>query len=428
MTALTAPLDALWRTVSADVRGLLAAEPMPPEWFVRTPQDPGLFGPDSVIWRVHANRSGLIGGLRALLLQTMHPLAMAGVHQHSDYRHDPWGRLRRTGAYIAVTTYGSTSAAEAVIAHVRRIHDAVTGTAADGRPYRANDPHLLAWVHATEVDSFLRAYQRYGGRDLSPLDQDRYVAEMAEVAERLGVLAAPRTAAALRDQLRAYRPELHATSDARQAVRFLLWPPLPTYLRPAYGLMAAAAVGLLPGFVRRELWLPTAPLADPLVVRPAVKMVLHGLGSALGPEPPALRLVDQGRAESAERTDDDGPAAVAPSAGASPTPSVRPSPRAARDRTGRAVSPAPRSGRTKPAGDRAGTATKAATTRRPTPERPTATGPTRSDPTKRPAPTARPEPSAGTRRPRTGLGPSAAGTPSGRARPASADRSSRPPG
>ncbi|MCC6435806.1 MAG: DUF2236 domain-containing protein [Acidimicrobiales bacterium] len=400
MAPLTAPLDALWRTVSADVRGLLAAQPMPPEWFHRTPEDPGLFDPDSVIWRVHANRSGLIGGLRALLLQTMHPLAMAGVHQHSDYRHDPWGRLRRTGAYIAVTTYGSTSAAEAIIERVRRIHDTVEGTATDGRTYRANDPHLLAWVHATEVDSFLRAYQRYGGGDLTPADEDRYVAEMAEVAERLGVIDAPRRRDQLRAQLHGYRPELQATGEARQAVRFLLWPPLPAYLRPAYGLLAAAAVGLLPGFVRRELWLPTAPLADPLLVRPAVRVVLQSLGSALGTEPPALQLVNRWRAERP---------APEVTAGGSPTPSARRSPPAAPVRTGPAASPATPSGRTKPAAGSAGTAT-TATTRRSTPARPPAARAGRATP-KAPAPKA-----------------PAPGATSGRVRPASADRSSRPRG
>jgi len=185
---LPPPLEQMRRIVGDDVRGLLAAQPLPPEWFRRTEHDPGLFGPDAVVWRVHADRCGLIGGLRALMLQTLHPLAMAGVAQHSDYRHDPWGRLQRTASFIAVTTYGCTSAAERLIGRVRAIHDRVEGVAADGRPYRANDPHLLAWVHATEVDSFLRAYQRYGASTLTDAEADRYVAEMGEIATRLADL------------------------------------------------------------------------------------------------------------------------------------------------------------------------------------------------------------------------------------------------
>ena len=137
---------------------------MPADWFRRTADDPGLFTPDSAVWRVHGNRSGLVGGLRALLLQAVHPLAMAGVAQHSDYRRDPWGRLHRTGSFIAVTTYGSTSAAEANIEMVKRIHLRVHGVASDGRPYTASDPHLLAWVHDTEVDSFLARLPALRGR------------------------------------------------------------------------------------------------------------------------------------------------------------------------------------------------------------------------------------------------------------------------
>ncbi|MBK5286954.1 MAG: DUF2236 domain-containing protein, partial [Acidimicrobiia bacterium] len=127
-----------------------------------TATDPGLFGPDSVTWRIHADRSMLIGGLRALLLQVLHPLAMAGVAQHSTYRRDPLGRLARTGRFVAATTYGTTAEAERAITMVTDVHQRVRGVAADGRPYSASDPALLAWVHNVEVDSFLSAYRRYG--------------------------------------------------------------------------------------------------------------------------------------------------------------------------------------------------------------------------------------------------------------------------
>lgn len=147
-----------------------------------TEDDPGLFGPTSVSWRIHSDPSMLIGGLRSLFLQTMHPLAMAGVAQHSDYKSDPWGRLNRTSRFVGSTTYGSTRSAEESIAIVRRVHERVVGTAPDGRSYSANDPHLLLWVHVAEIDSFLAAFDRYGNGKLRDADRDRYVFEMAEVA------------------------------------------------------------------------------------------------------------------------------------------------------------------------------------------------------------------------------------------------------
>jgi uncharacterized protein (DUF2236 family) len=249
--------------------------------------DPGLFGPNSATWIVHADLATLVGGLRALLVQMLHPLAMAGVADHSDYRADPWGRLHRTGEFVGATTFGSTASAEAAIETVRRVHTRVRGVAPDGRPYDASDPHLLAWVHAVEVDSFLRAHQRYGRHRLGEGRSDDYVAEMAEVAQRLGVLRPPRQVDQLRDVLRSYRAELAVGPQARDAVRFLLAPPLPLAARPAYGVIAAAAIGLLPGFARRQLWLPMPPLADPALVQPMARALLLATRSMLGSSPAA---------------------------------------------------------------------------------------------------------------------------------------------
>ena len=158
----------------------------------------------------------LVGGLRALFLQTMHPLAMAGVADHSNFREDAMGRLARTSAYVGLTTYGSRSQAEQAIAHVRRVHQQVVGTAPDGRAYAANDPHLLTWVHHTLVDSFLRSYRRYGGRALSRADADRYVDEMAVMCELWHAEPAARSVAELRAYFTDMRPELHATTAARR--------------------------------------------------------------------------------------------------------------------------------------------------------------------------------------------------------------------
>jgi uncharacterized protein (DUF2236 family) len=249
-----------------------------------TDADPGWFGPDSMTWRIHADRSMLVGGLRALYLQVLHPLAMAGVADHSSYREDPLGRLARTGRFVAATTYGTRAEAEGAVGMVRAIHDRVHGVASDGRPYDANDPALLAWVHNVEVDSFLAAYHRYGAGPLSTADADRYVAEMAVVGRRLGATDVPETAAELAAWIDAV-PDLAMTAEARAAIRFLVLPNLPFPMLPTYAVIAAAAADLLSFRRRRALGLWPVPLADPLVVRPAAASLLALLGWALGPPP-----------------------------------------------------------------------------------------------------------------------------------------------
>ncbi|MCZ4498621.1 MAG: hypothetical protein JWQ74_1174 [Marmoricola sp.] len=218
-----------------------------PRWF--NDQDP--------IWRVHADAAMFVGGIRALLLQSLHPLAMAGVAGHSGYRSDPWGRLERTSGFLATTTFGTIAHAERTIAKVRGIHQQVRGSAPDGRPYAASDPHLLDWVHLAEIDSFLTAYQRFGPAPLAPEEADLYVAQTAEIASRLGATTPPVTVAELEARLEAFRPELAGTAAARDVARFLvLTPPLPLAARPGYGLLVAGAVATLPGWARRELRLP----------------------------------------------------------------------------------------------------------------------------------------------------------------------------
>nr|MDQ2959152.1 DUF2236 domain-containing protein [Actinomycetota bacterium] len=210
---------------------------------VHQSEGPRWFAEDRPIRQVHGDAAMFVGGLRALLLQSLHPLAMAGVAGHSGYRGDPWGRLQRTSYFLAVTTFGTAEDAEAVIARVQAIHQRVTGTAANGQPYAATDPHLLRWVHIAEVDSFLLTHQRYGARPLDQAGRDGYLADTARVARALGVEDPPTTEAQLHDQLRDYRAELTGTKDARDAARFmLLQPPLPIAARPPYALLAAAAV------------------------------------------------------------------------------------------------------------------------------------------------------------------------------------------
>src|SRR5271166_5129431 len=190
------------------------------------------FGEDRPIRQVHSDSAMFIGAIRALLLQSLHPLAMAAVAEHSDYRGDPWGRLQRTSAFLAVTTYGPAVDAQRAVDHVRGIHQRVRGIAPDGRPYHAADPHLLEWVHIAEVDSFLVAHQRYGAARLDQRDRDGYVADTARIACALGVPNPPRTERELGERIEAYRPELRGTGAARDAAWFLLvTPPLPIAAR-----------------------------------------------------------------------------------------------------------------------------------------------------------------------------------------------------
>ena len=227
------------------------------------------FSPADPIWRVHADAAMFVAGIRALLLQSLHPLAMAGVAGHSGYRGDPWGRLQRTSHFIATTTFGTTKDAEASIEHVRGIHERVRGKTADGRPYAASDPHLLKWVHIVEVDSFLRTHQRYAGTPLTPAEADCYVAQSCVVATRLGILDPPTTVAGLEAAITSYRPELERTAAARDAAQYLLLhPPLPWSARAGYGALAGAAVALLPLWARRPLALPYLPLAERAIVLP----------------------------------------------------------------------------------------------------------------------------------------------------------------
>ncbi|WP_314220728.1 oxygenase MpaB family protein [Streptomyces zaehneri] len=230
---------------------------------------PRWFEPDRPIRVVHGDASMFIGGLSALLLQSLHPLAMAAVAGHSGYRGDPWGRLQRTSTFLAVTTYGTAADAQQAVDVVRHIHEGIRGTTAEGVPYHAADPHLLGWVHAAETDSFLRAHERFGAHPLDAAGYDGYVADTARVAEALGVSDPPRDRRELGERLTAYRHELGTTSEARAAARFLLFrPPLPLAVRPFYGGLAANAVVLLPPWARGMLWLPRVPVVEDLAVRP----------------------------------------------------------------------------------------------------------------------------------------------------------------
>jgi uncharacterized protein (DUF2236 family) len=232
---------------------------------------PRWFAPGSPITHVHGDASMYVGGIRAVLLQTMQPQAMTAVAEHSGYRGDMWGRLARTSRFLAVTTFGTSDDAQQAVDIVRAIHDRVTGTMPDGTTYAASDPHLLMWVHVAEIQSFLLAHRRYGGRPLDQAGYDEYVAQAAEIARRLGVVDPPTNEADLHAAVDAFRPELRATDHAREAAAYLIrHPELPYAARPGYWVLVASAVGLMPAWTCDALDLPRLPVGH--------DRVAHALG------------------------------------------------------------------------------------------------------------------------------------------------------
>src|SRR4051812_16261789 len=249
-------------------------------------EGPRWFEAGSPITRVHGDASMFVGGLRALLLQTLHPAAMRAVSEHSGYRGDMWGRLHRTSTFLAVTTFGVAADAEQAVEAARGTHARATATMPDGAPYAASDPPLLAGVHAAEADSFLRAHQVYGRRPLDQAGRDEYVAQIAQVGARLGVLDPPTTEAELAEVLAAYRPELRGTPEAREAVRYvLLRPPLPLAARAPYGVLAAAAIALMRTWTRLPLRLPWLPVSERTVVRAMGGLATGTIRWAMTPPP-----------------------------------------------------------------------------------------------------------------------------------------------
>ena len=208
--------------------------------------DPGWFGPDSVTWRVHAELpSMLAGGLCALMLQTLHPRALAGVYDHSNFRQDLVGRLRRTTAFVAGTSYAPTGEVEALVARVRRIHAQIRGRTAQGEPYAADDPQLLTWVHVTEAFGF-QGFRRYG-REVPAHIADRYYDEYRCVAEALGAVDVPRSEAEVAAYFCARQPELRVDERSREVLEVLSGVRLPV---PVPGLsrdvFLGAGAALLP--------------------------------------------------------------------------------------------------------------------------------------------------------------------------------------
>ncbi|KAF0854575.1 oxygenase MpaB family protein [Pantoea dispersa] len=228
------------------------------------PGDPGLFGPDHIIWQVHGDFPAMLcGGISALMLQMLHPAALAGVWDHSSFRQDMLGRLRRTSQFIAVTTFGNTADAHTLIERVKRIHLRVTGIDNTGKPYAASDPHLLTWVHVAETSRFLAAHLRYKNPQLSLADRDRYYAEAARVAEALGAQQVPKSVEAVEAYLQTMRAELVYDARTHEVMQLLLNAPAPSWqAKPAMRVMLRAGCGLLPDWAQQLMHQPIGPVTQ----------------------------------------------------------------------------------------------------------------------------------------------------------------------
>ena len=250
-------------------------------------RDQGLFGPESVTWRVVGHQASIVGGLRSLIIQSLHPLAMAGVAEFSDYRRRPLQRLQRTSRYVAATTFGTTDQAEAAAASVRRIHKRIRGVdPVTGREYSADDPATQVWVHTVEMHSFLAAYRVFAKR-LSDEEEDRYFAENVRVAELVGTPAemVPSSLEEVRAYFASVRPELRMSAAARDAIHFVLHPPLASRdllpLQLPMRALSSAALALIPRDLRRLADIDRSPLIDTAAIA-AARPLLMALGLPLG--------------------------------------------------------------------------------------------------------------------------------------------------
>lgn len=311
------PLSALGEAVRQRLvtgfRSIVSGDPTgEPDWVqqLRTGDDEGYFGPASAVWPVHGDVSTLIGGVRALLLQTLHPAAVTGVDEHSSYREDALGRLAGTNRWLTVTTFGARAMADRESARVRGMHRKVVGsyTAADGsvRPYAAGDDRFLTWVHVAFTESFLVAHREFGvtrredgtpaGRPFTPADEDDYVREWATAGELVGMASPPRSVAELDAEIDSFAPELVHGEATDRTLAFLRNPPLPLPARPGYAVLFAAAAATLRPEHRELLGLRDLGRRVPLA---AGRTMLGGLRLVLGQGPPARIVAERRRQQAA---------------------------------------------------------------------------------------------------------------------------------
>jgi uncharacterized protein (DUF2236 family) len=283
------PNNALQESLSKRFRRLLSGDPdgVPP-WLdvIAAGDEPGLYLPTDAPWIVHADFGTLVGGIRALLMQALHPGSLTGVANHSRYEQDALGRLAGTIRWLTVTTFGSHAAVAGEAQRVNRMHKRVTGeyttSTGDERPYKAADPDLLLWVHIAFMESFLRCHQMYAWREI-PGGADAYVRLWAKSVEPIGLTSAPMSESQLIAEIERYKRELVATEKTLDVVKFIKRPPLPVLARPVYWLLFEAAVVSLPIEFRTLLGLKAKPR---WIIQPLTRGVLRFIRLAIGPESP----------------------------------------------------------------------------------------------------------------------------------------------
>lgn len=286
----SALIDSAREQVASGFRRIVSGDPTgAPDWVQQLGHgsDVGYFGPGSAAWAVHGSLPTLVGGVRALLMQALHPAALAGVMQHSRYESDALGRLAGTTQWLTVVTFGDQAQADRECARVRGLHRRVSGvypTTEGPAPYSALDPDLLRWVHVAFTDSFLATHQVWGGE--IPGGPDAYVREWAKAGELVGVVDPPRSVAELRDQLADFGPSLRGDEASAKTVDFIRNAPLPLAARPAYAGLFAGAVSTMEPQHRELLGLPAIPLS---VSKPIVGALLGTLALALGPASPSMK-------------------------------------------------------------------------------------------------------------------------------------------
>lgn len=254
----------------------------PPVAFLTPAGDRGLFGPESIAWKVHADFiSMMIGGISSLILQALHPQALAGVWDHSSFREDLKGRLGRTAFFIAATTYGSTEMANNIIEKVNQIHTKINGFDEFGKPYSATDPHLLAWVHLTETLSFMQAFEDYRKEKLSPLEKDQYFFEMKSLGERMGTHVLPSTYAKTDSAIKAYIPELYFGERAKSILELLENFPSKLAVKPFIKLITRAGYLNLPDWVYPFINRPNPSLIERLAVKKSIDLISTPIREAL---------------------------------------------------------------------------------------------------------------------------------------------------
>lgn len=283
------PIARLQRMFSRRFRALLCGDPSgDPPWFAAVAEGdgPGFYMPHEAPWVVHANMATLVGGVRALLMQAMHPGSLAGVRQHSRYKGDPLGRLAGTIQWLTVTTYAARESILREAARVRGMHGRVRGTYRDAsgneRTYDASDPELLLWVHIAFMDSFLRCHQTYSPVAI-PGGADAYIQLWARSVEPLGLDNAPASEAELLEQLRRFEPQLVVSDDTREVMAWLRHPPLPPMAKIVYRLLFQAAVITLPESYQKMAGFRTMPR---WLIVPVTRAFLRFLRFAVGPEDP----------------------------------------------------------------------------------------------------------------------------------------------